>query len=113
MKRILAVILFFAAATSLALGQTADKQEKTKGDKSWLRLVDHLYFVADHDDHHLARIWELVNAARREQSVRDLVVGIGNESPPNLFSRPLAREVCLTVMESERPAKERTWPQLG
>jgi uncharacterized damage-inducible protein DinB len=26
-----------------------------------LRLVDHLYFVAEHDDHHLARIWELVN----------------------------------------------------
>jgi hypothetical protein len=34
MKRILAVILFFAAATSLALGQTADKQEKTKGEKA-------------------------------------------------------------------------------
>jgi len=31
-----------------------------------MRLVDHLYFVAEHDDHHLARIWELVefNAAR-------------------------------------------------
>jgi hypothetical protein len=25
-----------------------------------MRLVDHLYFVAEHDDHHLARIWELV-----------------------------------------------------
>lgn len=25
-----------------------------------IRLVDHLYFVAEHDDHHLARIWELV-----------------------------------------------------
>jgi uncharacterized damage-inducible protein DinB len=25
-----------------------------------LRLVDHLYFVAEHDDHHLARIWELL-----------------------------------------------------
>jgi hypothetical protein len=24
-------------------------------------LVDHLYFVAEHDDHHLARIWELLN----------------------------------------------------
>ncbi len=24
-----------------------------------LRLVDHLYFVAEHDDHHLAHIWEL------------------------------------------------------
>ena len=58
--------------------------------------------------------WELVNAATREQSVRDLVVGIANESSPsNFFSPPLARELCLTVMESERPAKERTWPQLG
>lgn len=24
-----------------------------------MRLIDHLYFVAEHDDHHLARIWEL------------------------------------------------------
>lgn len=29
-----------------------------------MRLVDHLYFVAEHDDHHLARIWELVNDVR-------------------------------------------------
>jgi len=28
--------------------------------KTPMRLVDHLYFVAEHDDHHLARIWELV-----------------------------------------------------
>jgi uncharacterized damage-inducible protein DinB len=32
--------------------------------KTPMRLVDHLYFVAEHDDHHLARIWELVNASR-------------------------------------------------
>jgi uncharacterized damage-inducible protein DinB len=25
-----------------------------------MRLVDHLYFVAEHDDHHLARIWEIL-----------------------------------------------------
>jgi uncharacterized damage-inducible protein DinB len=24
-----------------------------------MRLVDHLYFIAEHDDHHLARIWVL------------------------------------------------------
>ncbi len=24
-----------------------------------MRLVDHLYFIAEHDDHHLGRIWEL------------------------------------------------------
>jgi uncharacterized damage-inducible protein DinB len=29
-----------------------------------MRLVDHLYFVSEHDDHHLARIFELVNAVR-------------------------------------------------
>jgi uncharacterized damage-inducible protein DinB len=28
--------------------------------KAPFRLVDHLYFVAEHDDHHLARIWELL-----------------------------------------------------
>jgi uncharacterized damage-inducible protein DinB len=29
-----------------------------------MRLVDHLYFVAEHDDHHLARIWELTDSIR-------------------------------------------------
>ena len=29
--------------------------------QSPMRLVDHLYFVAEHDDHHLARIWELIS----------------------------------------------------
>ncbi|HJT71034.1 MAG TPA: DinB family protein [Terriglobales bacterium] len=28
--------------------------------KQAMRLIDHLYFVAEHDDHHLARIWELI-----------------------------------------------------
>jgi uncharacterized damage-inducible protein DinB len=32
--------------------------------KTPMRLVDHLYFVAEHDDHHLARMWELVHADR-------------------------------------------------
>jgi uncharacterized damage-inducible protein DinB len=26
-----------------------------------MRLVDHLYFAAEHDDHHLAHIWELTH----------------------------------------------------
>jgi hypothetical protein len=30
--------------------------------KQPMRLADHLYIAAEHDDHHLARIWELVNA---------------------------------------------------
>jgi len=29
--------------------------------KTPMRSVDHLYFVAEHDDHHLARIWELID----------------------------------------------------
>ena len=29
--------------------------------KQPMRMVDHLYFVAEHDDHHLARIWELIS----------------------------------------------------
>jgi uncharacterized damage-inducible protein DinB len=28
--------------------------------KQPMRLVDHLYFVAEHDDHHLATIWEMI-----------------------------------------------------
>jgi uncharacterized damage-inducible protein DinB len=30
--------------------------------KQPMRLVDHLYFVAEHDDHHLARIWEIIDS---------------------------------------------------
>ena len=26
-----------------------------------MRLADHLYFAAEHDDHHLAKIWELIS----------------------------------------------------
>jgi uncharacterized damage-inducible protein DinB len=29
--------------------------------KQPMRLVDHLYFVAEHDDHHLAAIWERIS----------------------------------------------------
>ncbi len=29
--------------------------------KTPMRLVDHLYFVAEHDDHHLAQMWELLD----------------------------------------------------
>jgi uncharacterized damage-inducible protein DinB len=36
--------------------------------KQPMRLVDHLYFVAEHDDHHLARIWEMI-AAKSAKSV--------------------------------------------
>jgi uncharacterized damage-inducible protein DinB len=31
--------------------------------KTPMRLVDNLYFVAEHDDHHLARIWELLHSS--------------------------------------------------
>ena len=32
--------------------------------KQPMRLVDHLFFVAEHDDHHLARIWELIHRTK-------------------------------------------------
>ena len=32
--------------------------------KEAMRLADHLYFVAEHDDHHLARIWELMQSLK-------------------------------------------------
>lgn len=31
-----------------------------------MRLVDHLYFVAEHDDHHLACFWELINVGSED-----------------------------------------------
>jgi len=30
--------------------------------KTPMRLVDHLFFVAEHDDHHLAMMWQLLNS---------------------------------------------------
>lgn len=36
--------------------------------KQPMRLVDHLYFVAEHDDHHLACMWELIHVG--QESVR-------------------------------------------
>jgi uncharacterized damage-inducible protein DinB len=30
--------------------------------KTPMRLVDHLFFAAEHDDHHLAKIWEIQHA---------------------------------------------------
>jgi hypothetical protein len=30
--------------------------------KTPMRLVDHLFFVAEHDDHHLAQIWNMLRA---------------------------------------------------
>jgi len=37
--------------------------------KTPMRLVDHLYFVAEHDDHHLAHIWALINEGYLEPMV--------------------------------------------
>jgi uncharacterized damage-inducible protein DinB len=35
-----------------------------------MRLVDHLYFVAEHDDHHLAKIWELISVQHGARAMR-------------------------------------------
>jgi len=56
----------FRAARSLLLDR-AENADSTSGYailhprlKQPMRLIDHLYFVAEHDDHHLAYIWELI-----------------------------------------------------
>jgi uncharacterized damage-inducible protein DinB len=36
--------------------------------KQSMRLVDHLFFAAEHDDHHLARVWELLNDCKKPTS---------------------------------------------
>jgi uncharacterized damage-inducible protein DinB len=38
--------------------------------KQPMRLVDHLYFVAEHDDHHLAKIWEIVEETDRKPTTQ-------------------------------------------
>jgi uncharacterized damage-inducible protein DinB len=38
--------------------------------KTPMRLVDHLYFAAEHDDHHLARIWELLTSPGTQAGAR-------------------------------------------
>ncbi len=60
--------------------------------KTPMRLVDHLYFVAEHDDHHLARIWEQFG----QKHNRWVCLGAGKRSylgarasawpPPKIFS---------------------------
>jgi uncharacterized damage-inducible protein DinB len=32
--------------------------------KQPMRLVDHLYFAAEHDDHHIATIWQMIGNAQ-------------------------------------------------
>ena len=56
----------FRTARSLLLDR-AENADSTSGYailhprlKQPMRLIDHLYFVAEHDDHHLAYIWELI-----------------------------------------------------
>jgi uncharacterized damage-inducible protein DinB len=57
----------FRAARNKLLQRTGEIDRSTFGRaiphprlRTPMRLVDHLYFVAEHDDHHLARIWELI-----------------------------------------------------
>jgi uncharacterized damage-inducible protein DinB len=57
----------FRAARLRLLGRVEKLPQETFGRSLFhprlqqpMRLVDHLYFVAEHDDHHLASIWEMV-----------------------------------------------------
>ena len=40
--------------------------------KTPMRLIDHLHFVAEHDDHHLAHIWALTGAQNPVAKTRDM-----------------------------------------
>ena len=39
--------------------------------KTPMRLVDHLYFVAEHDDHDLAQMWELIHVTCAKAALID------------------------------------------
>jgi uncharacterized damage-inducible protein DinB len=61
------ILAQFRTARSRLLDRVGELQpERLSGTKLHprlkqpMRLVDHLYFVAEHDDHHLAKIWEMI-----------------------------------------------------
>ncbi|HEX6880133.1 MAG TPA: DinB family protein [Terriglobales bacterium] len=63
------ILLEFRAAREQQVQQLLRLRPEDFGRSAWharlkveMRLVDHLVFVAEHDDHHLARIWELRSA---------------------------------------------------
>jgi uncharacterized damage-inducible protein DinB len=63
-----AIVARFRSARSLLVGKVENMDHAVAARsivhprlKIPMRLVDHLYFVAEHDDHHLAHIFELVN----------------------------------------------------
>jgi len=65
-RRIEEIMTHFRAARSQLMAQLDQIQPEIFGRslvhprlQQPMRLVDHLYFAAEHDDHHLARIWEL------------------------------------------------------
>jgi uncharacterized damage-inducible protein DinB len=64
------ILIDFSSARAKLMKQLQDLDSVPPGAiphprlKIPMRLVDHLYFVAEHDDHHLARIWHLVSVDR-------------------------------------------------
>jgi len=68
-RELSAILGDFRSARLHLLDRVADLQPATFARsmlhprlKQPMRLVDHLYFVAEHDDHHLATIWALIHA---------------------------------------------------
>lgn len=75
-RQIAAILSEFRAARErqmkVLMGLQADDFSRTAWHprlKVPMRLVDHLLFIAEHDDHHLARIWELRLSSGPGQSV--------------------------------------------
>ncbi len=65
-REIQKILIEFRAARERQVQDLLRLRPEDFGRSAWhsrlkveMRLVDHLYFVAEHDDHHLARIWEL------------------------------------------------------
>ena len=65
------ILTEFRSARSKLLGRVSPLPASTFGKtalhprlKTPMRLVDHLYFIAEHDDHHLAQIWRMLISGR-------------------------------------------------
>jgi uncharacterized damage-inducible protein DinB len=64
------ILTEFRAARGLLLSRLEKLPERAFGGSKLhprlrqpMRLVDHLYFAAEHDDHHLARVWEMMRSS--------------------------------------------------
>lgn len=70
-----------------------------------IRLVDHLFFVAEHDDHHLARIWELRRTTTRPAA--------GPAMPATQAASEARRQATRSFAFTASSSFEHTFPLFG